>query len=410
MAEEAESRWDSVTLDMLEVGDRVRVTHQRDGGNRQEAVVVGLGCSMQRGGRDDGTVGRAVQLERDGGIRFCAHRDAWNFEKRVIEVVLTPPRVGDRFTRRFNEPTIADRAGCVVRTVRDAGEAPGQTVWLLTYDDANGRYWSNELLVRPDGTCNPYVPAVDEARDTTGSYVPEPVVETPPQPVGWVPVIDAATLQVGDVVRATPHAIGGRLQATVRTVYSRHFVATTTHVITETSNGRRTDLYNWPARTGYEYRIATADAVVWRGEGPAPAPNGLVTAEAPIPAWATSLEAAHRHVHAVARRLYRRGDNCYDGSTDFVEALGLPSIEEDWAVPVPVDETAQIGAFLAKVREVALEVADDHGKDTDLVEGWLTGEGIVKPEPATRQHTVTFSAPADADLASVFTRLGWEVR
>lgn len=239
-------------------------------------------------------------------------------------------------------------------------------------------------------------------------------------PTGWVPLGEQdelpSRLKVGDVVRAVPHNIGGRMQAEVTEVFDNSFTARTVHVIEESSNGRLVDGEGWPARSGYNYRITTADAVVWRGEAPAPAPEdspalrvpATPAAEVPLPEWATSLDAAKRHVHSVIRRLYRRGDNCYDGSRDVTQGLDLPNPDEDY--PAPPDESELIRSFLAKVREVSLSVADDHGKNRVTVEAWLEREGIVAPPPPLATHTLTFQAPPDADVRRVLADLGWIVQ
>lgn len=567
----------------LVVGDRVRVVHRTG-----RWVFTGEVVSN----------GEYLDVLKDDGNEESFSETYRVFEKWVATTpatltrALNPPQVGDRFTRVFNSPGILDRPGCIVRTVRERGDAPGQTLWLITYDDANGRYWDGELLVRPDGTCNPDVPVLGEPRDTTGMYVPEVPASTPAIPeyrwipirvgdieqgmyvrglpnrefaystpegevmgsnesfiyigeigagyvrertwerrvladaldadqyaeststaTGWVPVTDYAELNEGDVVRATPNGIGGRMQAVVTRSDRYSFSARTTHVIEESRNRRTSDL-NWPDPHGYTYGDEPG-VEAWRGVGSAPEPidttvpqetldrpafappqvgdtftrtydaahrtaregcmveqvrpsddgvgwrvryrhggqgsfhigvlpNGRIALhpqgafvltepapstvptphnpfaptpspapqvrEVPIPDWATSLEAARRHVHAQARRLYRSGDNCYGGSNDFVGGLDLPAVDAEFPAPVTQDESAQIREFLTKVREVALEVARDHGKSLTLVERWLNEQGIVEPPPAEVQHTVTFTAPADANVTQVLRDLGWQVQ
>lgn len=403
MAEEESTpgRWDSVPPDMLTVGDRVRVALQHDESNQQEAEVVALHCSMDA--RAVQATGYAVQLRNDDNVRFCAHRNTWNFSRWVPEEqevryqwvdvdpselrpgdvargldtggrfgvrtpeaevteetittqdeyvylagsggwdrarqwqrrvpVLAAPQVGDRFTRAFNYSGWGDRRGCVVRTVRSVGDAPGQTLWAITYDDANGRYWSNDLLVRPDGTCSPSVTPVGETRDCSGRYVPEP----------------------------------GGLH----------------HTQTEVSA---------PLLTPEVLRRARAVDVE---DGPRP-----------LPAWATSLDAARRYVHAQAVDLYNRDLNCWSGTRDFLSAAGLPT---DPNRPLP-DESEEIRAFLATVREAALSTAEDHGKDSDQVRTWLREHGIVPAPPALVQHTFTVQTPADANVRQVLLDLGWVVQ
>lgn len=390
---EPEYRWESVTPDMLAVGDTVRVTHQANESSQREGEVIALHCSM--GSAGDRTTGRAVQVRVEGEARCCMHRDVWHFERRVQPpepepeyrwvdvdasdlrpgdmargldpdgrygvrspeaevteetytardeyiylagsggwdrgrqwqrrvpantVVLAAPQVGDRFTRAFDHPDFGDRAGCVVRTVRSVGDAPGQTLWAITYDDANGRYWSDDLLVRPDGTCSPSVPPVDETRDCNGRYVPEPVAEPAPVPP----------------------------------------------IVAEVSN---------PFLTPEVLRRARVVE-----DGPRP-----------LPEWATSLDAARRFVHARAIDLWRRDRNCWDGTRDFLVNADLPE-EEEWP---ETDESTEIRAFLLQVREAALTTASDHGKRITQVEEWLTSYGITAPAPPPVRRTITVEVPAE---------------
>ncbi len=134
----------------------------------------------------------------------------------------------------------------------------------------------------------------------------------------------------------------------------------------------------------------------------------------PLPSWATSLDAARRHVHAVARRLYLSGDNCNSGTSDFMTAADLPDYRRDY--PAPPDETAEIREFLVKVRESAELTARRHGKSMKTVMRWLEREGIAAPPPPPVEYTFTVTAPAGTSREDVINsarqlgRQGWEVR
>jgi hypothetical protein len=123
------------------------------------------------------------------------------------------------------------------------------------------------------------------------------------------------------------------------------------------------------------------------------------------------LEEARKHIHDEARRLYRRGNNCYSGTRDFLSAAGLPE-DPDRAYPDPVqvDESEQVRAFLAKVRADALATASDHGKSMREVEGYLAAIGLTAPRPTHEDHTVSVRVPAGANVTQVLRDLGWEVR
>lgn len=469
-------RWDSVTLDLLSVGDRVRVTHLRDEDSVQEAVVTHLHCSMERASNPFDTR-RAVQLTKDNDMRFCAHSDTWSFERWVVSSarpaftwVAVPSSVlavGDHV--RGTSPRGDNVVEGVVESVSGAGYVKLDTSAGRL---GRGRRWERRSRV---GTTQPVV------------------VE--PAPGGWIPATPDI-LQVGDVVRARPGNIGGLMQARVtgRATIVGRFDAETIDVIEPSSNGRTSDMGR-TAGVYYYYRFNEDPApLVWRGEGPAPSPNREATAPAvsaaatpeagtwsdvnsllltegdrarwrydsedaewhevtvtevdsdgdvyiegsrdyitgsrsknwqrwvatptqadgtPLPDWATSLDAARRHVHAKARELFASRDNCARGTADFLSAAGLPDHRRDY--PAPPDETEQIREFLTLVREAAITTANRHGKTMSLVHTWLRREGITEPAPPPVQYTVTVTAPAGTSREDVITsarqlgRQGWEV-
>ncbi len=336
--------------------------------------------------------------------------------------------------------------------------------------------------------------------DMRGMFVPETT--------GWVVAPTVADLDVGDVVRGEPDAIGGLLQAEVVRVYASSYHARTTHVIHASNNGRDEDLSALYLYGGSD-RSGARRTLVWRGEGAAPAPdpapdetpdptpnpgfvvpqvgetfnrtydeagkpprvNAVVSSVVPrtqgegwvvgyqhpryfqstihvapdgtitntngdypgrfervadatpapappvaeatppavpgLPDWATTLEEARRHIHAKARTLFRSGENCGSGTSDFVRAAGLPDHRRDYPAK---DESAEIKVFLDRVREAAISTARAHGKSMGLVERWLREEGITEPEPVT--HTVTVKAPAGTtaeEIMALLRRPGWEI-
>lgn len=459
---QATGRWDSVTLDLLSVGDRVRVTHLRDEDSVQEAVVTHLHCSMERASNPFDTR-RAVQLTKDNGMRFCAHSDTWSFEKWVVEatvpaftwvtapstllavgdhvrgvgradtvegvvervseggyvkldtsagnlsparrwarrttvtstpepaprhtaeLLLARPQVGDHFTRTFNVPSggnPARREGCVVTSVRDVGDAPGQDLWVIRYR-TDVTVYDRDLLVRPDGTCEPNDPAQGrEDRDLTGRY--EPVVAGP----GTWSDVNSLLLSEGDRARWRYDSEDAEWhEVTVTEVDSDgdvYFEGSSDYI----TGSRNKDWQRWVATP------TQADGT-------------------PLPDWATSLDAARRHVHAKARELFVSRDNCARGTADFLSAAGLPDHRRDY--PAPPDETEQIREFLTLVREAAITTANRHGKTMSLVHTWLRREGITEPAPPPVQYTVTVTAPAGTSREDVINsarqlgRQGWEV-
>jgi hypothetical protein len=256
----------------------------------------------------------------------------------------------------------------------------------------------------------------------------EVVSQASARPGGWEVVTDLSTLRRGDTVRSTPDQIGGVMQAVVESTYRDTFTARTTHVIEPSSNGRDTDLNGWRGGFGsqtYSYGAERGhNTIKWLGSGPAPDPAArearaaTPATQAPIPDWATSLEEARRHVHTVARSLWSGmgGDNCSGGTSDFMEAAGLPDHRDEYPAPSVVDETEQIKAFLTQVREAALNTAMRHGKDMDQVRLWLRREGIVEPTPPPVEYMVMVTAPAGTTREDVINsarqlgRQGWEIR
>jgi len=404
-----EPAFEPVTPSQINVGDYVRgVDH---GGNFWTAETVeGVVESIDREGAIDSEGGnvRIVGDYETNGHRELRDR-SWT--RRVSAPVaaapepetpvFAPPQVGERFNRTYDGDVRSTRRNCEVTHVSAIPDGSG---WRVGYSWDGNRHYS--LTLQLDGVI---ISGAARGRFERVEAPALPLLE----PDGWVPVEDYSTLREGDVVRATPNGIGGRMQAQVTGSGPHWFTARTLTVIEASSNGRATDLETWGNPVGYQYG-REPNTVVWRGVTPAPSPEGETatpsapapTREAPIPAWATSLDAARRHVHAEAYRLYRRSDNCYGGTRDFLEAADLPTEE---AFPAPPDESAEIRAFLLKVREAALSTASDHGKNIRQVEGWLDRHGIVAPPPALVERTIRVVVSPDTDVTGVLSGLGWQV-
>lgn len=473
MPTEEEYRWERVDdPTTLQPGEYVRAMNygeeSADGRVWQEGVVERV--------VDVASVGaRYVWIYGGGGTNVDRP-----YFRRVTPstVALAAPLVGDRFARTFNVPTSANpvrRGPCVVTHVQPHAEGG----WVVNYDHVDDRgavieHYGRGLHVMPDGSCKRENPSGDG--DLTGTYEPLPAAE----PQGWVPVTDLSTLRVGDIVRATPNGIGGRMQARVTDRNYDGYNAMTTHVITPSSNGEERDRTCWDT-DGYRYGATGHDTEVWRGPGEAPVPeqgqtpdgtwvdveSGLlnegdrvryrrmrgddwtegVVAEVdsdedvylagvrdyvsggcewqrwtlanppaldyPVPDWATSLDAAKRHVHERAVHLLKTGDNCSGGTNDFLRAAGLPLYNETY--PAPPDESEEVKRFLIEVRRAALRTAEQHGKDSDLVRRWLEREGIVEPPRPAVEYTITVKAPAGTTREDVINsarqlgRQGWEI-
>lgn len=441
-------------------------------------------------GHVDGLRGdNEIHINQPGRGYMYLNRRTW--ERRVSApeatapstVALATPLVGDRFARTFNVPTQvpnnpARREPCVVTHMRHHPEGG----WVVNYDHLNEdgtvrHHYGLGLRVMPDGSCQPD-DALErtESGDVSGTYEPLPAAE----PQGWVPVTDLSTLRVGDIVRATPNGIGGRMQARVTDRNYDGYNAMTTHVITPSGNGEAIDRTCWDSSDGYYYGDVGHDTEVWRGPGEAPVPEqgqtpdgtwvdvesgllhegdrvryrmrggdwteGVVASvdsdedvylagvrdyvsggcewqrwtlanppalDYPVPDWATSLDAAKRHVHERAVHLFKTGDNCSGGTNDFLRAAGLPLYNETY--PAPPDESEEVKRFLIEVRRAALRTADRHGKDSDLVFRWLDREGIVEPPRPAVEYTITVKAPAGTTREDVINsarqlgREGWEI-
>lgn len=123
-----------------------------------------------------------------------------------------------------------------------------------------------------------------------------------------------------------------------------------------------------------------------------------------LPEWATSLDAARRYVHKVTIHLLHDNNVCPEGARDFLSAAGLPT-DQEWP-----SEERQIRGFLGEVRGAALATAAAHGLNEVRVREQLENHGIVKPSPGLAEYTVTFQAPADANVRQVLVDLGWVVR
>lgn len=465
-AQAPEYTWVEVTADDLVRGDTVRA----------------LGFPTDAVGQEDvWQEGEFTSITTSGGYRYARiNGNGCDVRRRFMRrtlvtadtqststpstVTITRPQVGDHFTRTFNTPTAGNpprREGCVVTSVRDVGDAPGQDLWVITYSSGLTD-WDLGLLVRPDGTCEPNDPAEGrEGRDLTGRY--EPVVDdVEPSTEEWVP-LTRETLRVGDVVRARPGGIGGLMQAEVIAVRrGENFHARTIEVITPSRRGREADMSGPYDRGYYTYgydetnpaplvrRAASAtptspapeagawvdvdtllltegDRARWRYDSGAEwhevtvrevdsdgdvyiegsrdyitgsrnkdwqrwVPTPTQADGTPLPDWATSLDAARRHVHARARQLFTSRDNCASGTADFLSAAGLPDFRRDY--PAPPDETEQIREFLTLVREAAITTANRHGKSMSQVHTWLRREGITEPPPPPVTHTLNVQVPA----------------
>lgn len=400
-AERALPSWVRTAQRDLAVGDRVRVTQK----GRPSEVNIGTVTSLDR---------YVVVQEDDTLRRRTFSQDYRWFDKWVVPVEsvpvpassFAPPQVGEVFTRTYDEAGKDSRPNCTVRSVGERHD--GNAGWRVGYTARD--VTAGTVHVNPDGTLT-----------NTGGFHPgafiRPVAavpETPAHPGGWEVVTDLSTLRVGDTVRATPDGIGGVLQALVTELYPSGFYARTTHVIEETSNGRDDDL-----DLSYVYGAERAhNTIKWLGSGPAPDPAArearlAAQTATPLPEWATSLDAAKRHIHARSAALYRSNDNCLSGSNDFMSALGLPDVDEPYPTPPVVDETEQIKAFLTQVREAALETAQDHGKNMRQVETWLRWEGIVEPTPPPVRHTIEIEVPHDVTAEMVRRQVrvidGWRM-
>jgi hypothetical protein len=405
----------------LAVGDRVRVT------SKARSFEVNIGAVVALDGyvvvAEDGTQRRRTFVQ-----------DYRWFDKWVVPVVSTPdpfapvpassfspPQVGEVFTRTYSGGHEEDRPNCTVRSVgpRTVGEG-----WRVGYRAVG--VTAGTVLVNPDGTLT-----------NTSGYHPGAFVRpvaVPAHPGGWEVVTDLSTLRRGDTVRSTPDQIGGVMQAVVESTYRDTFTARTTHVIEPSGNGRDADLNGFGGGFGsqsYSYGAERGhNTIKWLGSGPAPDPaarEARLAAQAapvvpipegggsstPLPEWATSLDAAKRHVHGVARSLFLTSENCASGTQDFMSAAGLPRYDVDYPTPVPVDESAQIREFLATVREAAISTADRHGKATSLVHRWLEREGIVEPTPPPVRHTIEIEVPHDVTAEMVRRQVrvidGWRM-
>jgi hypothetical protein len=290
------------------------------------------------------------------------------------------PQVGDIFNRTYTSGRAA-RFGARVTAVTE--QTGGSWRVVYTHNGTAGYI----IRVRADGTLDSTPP---------GTYVPvsrpapaaaDPSVE---QPGTWVSV-PSRELAEGDRIR-----------------YRRHTTDawSSERVVTEVDGdgdvyveGRSSYIHG-----GNQFERWTLPVV------------RTATGEAPLPAWATSLEDARRHVHATARRLWsgQGGENCSGGTSDFMEAAGLPDYRREYPAPPVVDESAQIREFLTLVRESAIRTAERHGKSMSTVHAWLRREGIVEPTPPPVTFTVTVTAPAGTTLDEVRRlgniRDGWEVR
>lgn len=375
---EGEGRWLPVEVADLSVDDRVRVTHRRRPQRVHEGVVARL--------VDELPGVRVLHPDsRPGGEYF--HPSYRTFERWTPYVVeSTEPEPEPEYT--WVDVDASDlRPGDMARGLDDGRfgvDTPEAEVTEETVEEQDeyvylrgsggwdrGRRWQRR------------VPATEP--------VPAAPVE---EPTGWVAVSDFSTLRMGDIVRATPNMIGGRMQARVTSVdpFGDGYTAFTTHVITPSNNGAQRDRVCFGS-DGYAYGDPGHDTEVWRGAMPAPVPDAgpVAQREMAIPEWATSLDRARRYVHEQAIELWRNEQNCWDGTSDFLVSADLPE-EEEWPEP---DESAEIRAFLFKVRDAALSTAFGHGKSVHQVEEWLTFYGITAPAPPPVRRTITVEVPAE---------------
>lgn len=357
-----EGTWVDAEVGEFAAGDRVRVI-SRGLGDVDEGIVIATSCSTGEGDP-------ALVVRKPDGVESCRHARYRNYQRWV-------PAHSSPTWAPITDPTTLT-AGDYVRgtAVSDGAVVEGRFDRLTS----NGR-------IMLAGMVGQYFTAPEIRRW-------ERLVETPDPGGTWVRT-EAADFEVGDRVRVTHRRSGTVHEGTVREVQGGGWLSV--------DHGATEEAFSAVYRTFEKWAPATP------ASSPTPSPAPAVR-EVPIPEWATSLDAAKRHVHAQARRLYRRGDNCYDGSSDFVGGLDLPDVNDDYPAPEVVDESAQIREFLTKVREVALHVARDHGKSISLVERWLNEQGIVEPPPTEVRHTVTFTAPADANVQQILRDLGWEVQ
>ncbi len=425
---EQDGTWQSVTHAELREGDRVRSTNRPDG-HVTEGVVRALTCSFNP------HTNQAVQVEVSEGLPpICQHFEYRTFERWVPTP--TPetadeggtwvPVASSRDLRPGDRARGVSRAGQVREGVVEEVTTLGHVLFEEQESPAgNTRRWSKFVPV-----AETWVPAdprtlavgqrvrvrrqdsqwvegeITRAPDEVYAYVnhggyylhrayqvpgtapaaPEP--ETPafappqaPAPAGgaWVRVGSSSEVDDGDRIRWKRYEDDDEwVEGIVSEVDADRDVYL---------EGRDSYLYS-----GGVFERWTPDA--------APQVEGL-------PGWATSLEAARRHVHAAARRLYLSGQNCDSGTRDFMEAAGLPSHRREY--PAPPDESAQVAEFLAAVRQAALNTADRHGKSRRTIEAWLETEGIDEPKPTTRRVTIDVTVPIDADVNQVVRGLGWEV-
>lgn len=407
---EEQGTWEPVAAGMLNVGDRARGSY---GGHPVEGVVT----SHYRGHGGLMYVGLRQGENPPAGFDYARRWERWvpatppaDSPNATPPPAFAPPQVGDRFNRTYPESTHDTRYNCEVTRVT---ALPNGT-WRIAYLH-NGRA-AYSSLVFPDGRMT------TTAGTSPGRF--ERIEPAAVEAVGWIPVTDVGQLRVGDTVRAEPFNIGGWMQAEVSSVTpgDRRFTAVTVHVIEPSRNGRARDLSGYQ-EGGYVYHFGEGERrpLVWRSTEPAPLPDvGTPSAapaargEVPVPEWATSLDAARRYVHAEAIRLYTANANCWDGTRDFLEAADLPT-ERAWPVPPPVDETAEIRAFLNQAREAALTTARDHGKSRGQVEEWLTRHGLNAPPPPPVEYTFTVTAPAGTTREDIINsarqlgRQGWEI-
>jgi hypothetical protein len=402
----------------FEVGDRVRVTHRRSGRVHVGPVTETPGwLQVSHPGMPEGESFAEKYRVFEKWVPATAPATGWvevtNFDELNVgdTVRATPNGIGGLLQATV---TSAERGSFTAHTTHVINESrngrardlEGWSPNGYVYGDTGGvRVWrGGGTAPAPIDTTVPEVPATPTPAPVFAApFVGEVFTRT--QNVTWDD--DRPNCTVTHVARLTTPGEGWRVTYRARGVSAGEVNVLPDGTLTNTSGGRP-GRYVRTTPTPHNPFAPTSIPV-------APAPESGAGAERALPEWATSLDAAKRHVHAQARRLYRSGENCYRGSNDFANGLDLPTIGEDYPAPEVVDESAQIREFLTKVREVALGVARDHGKSISQVERWLREQGIVEPTPPPVQYTVTVTAPAGTTREDIINsarqlgRQGWEI-
>lgn len=381
---EEQGAWEPVAAGMLNVGDRARGTY---GGAPVEGVV-------SRHYRGHGNL-MYVELEGDGrppaGFDYARRWERWvpatppaDSPNATPPPAFAPPQVGEVFNRTYDNGD-TPRRNCVVTRVNGSRYNDG---WSVQYTWQGTDTYVSQVLA--DGTIT--------SGASRGRF--ERVSPSEVQSTDRIPAP-----QVGEYFTRTFDDSGTEDRERCRVLAVTEEEDGWAVEYAQESGQRRPNMrVLWNGRAVDRRFAGTYDGSFQRTAAPAP-----VTNMPPLPEWATSLDAAKRYVFEAARDLERRGDNCYSGTNDFLSAAGLPALREGYPDPALTEES-EIREFLGRVRDAAIETANDHGKSMAQVGAWLDQHGITEPPPALAEHTVTFQAPADANVRQVLLDLGWIVR